>query len=140
MYKKGYVESKKMMAQNNLNIEQFRNFLKENGIQRYEYESCGYRMSIAEGNHSLHMPFYVTNTSQYCTLYAMCTNLDRGKQKLVKSCPEYCRDYIFAYPKHLKMVGKYNSLFAFDDTLLKDLNLMDYYAKNGIDRIVLNFI
>lgn len=140
MYKKGYVESKKMMAQNNLNIEQFRNFLKENGIQRYEYESCGYRMSIAEGNHSLHMPFYVANTSQYCTLYAMCTNLDRGKQKLVKSCPEYCRDYIFAYPKHLKMVGKYNSLFAFDDTLLKDLNLMDYYAKNGIDRIVLNFI
>ncbi len=140
MYKKGYVENKEMMSQNNLNIELFRRFLKENGIQRYEYENCGYRVSIAEGKHSLHMPFYVTNTSQYCTLYAMCTNLDRGKQKLVKSCPKYCREYVFAYPKHLKMVGKYNSLFAFDDTLMKDFQLLEYYLKSGIDRIVLNFI
>ena len=48
--------------------------------------------------------------------------------------------YVFAYPKHLKMVGRYNSLFAFDDTLLKDEGKFSEYIKNGIDRIVLNFI
>ena len=140
MYKKGYDENKELMSENSLNSNCFIEFMKENNINRYEYENCGYRIKIAEGNHSLHMPFYVTNTSQYCTLYAMCTNLDRGKQKLVTKCPKYCRDYIFSYPKHLKMVGRYNSLFAFDDTLIKDYEQLEYYIKNGIDRIVLNFI
>lgn len=70
----------------------------------------------------------------------MCTQLDRGKQKLVMGCEMYCKDYVFAYPKHLKMVGRYNSLFAFDDTLLKDEGKFSEYIKNGIDRIVLNFI
>ncbi|MGN0144063.1 MAG: hypothetical protein ACI398_03720, partial [Clostridium sp.] len=126
--------------ENSLNSQFFSEYLKSLKICRYEYENCGYRMNIAEGNHSLHMPFYVTNTSQYCTLYAMCTNLDRGKQKLVKSCPKYCEEYVFAYPEHLKMVGRYNSLFAFDDTLLKNQEELEYYINNGIDRIVLNFI
>ena len=140
MYKKGYDENKELISENSLNSNIFSEFLNENNINRYEYESNGYTMKIAEGKHSLQMPFYVTNTSQYCTLYAMCTNLDRGKQKLVKKCPKYCRDYIFSYPKHLKMVGRYNSLFAFDDTLIKDYKKLEYYIKSGVDRIVLNFI
>lgn len=139
-YKKGYSENKDLMAENSLNSPFFNEYLKSQHINRYEYENCGYRMSIAEGNHSLHMPFYVTNTSQYCTLYAICTNLDRGKQKLVTSCPKYCENYVFAYPEHLRMVGRYNSLFAFDDTLLKDPEELSYYVKSGIDRIVLNFM
>ena len=52
----------------------------------------------------------------------------------------YCKEYIFSYPKHLKMVGRYNSIFAFDDTLLKDFEKLEHYIDNGIDRIVLNFI
>lgn len=140
IYKKGYEKNKDMMSENNLNSKIFSDFLKENKIERYEYENCGYEILIGEGKHSLQMPFYVTNTSQYCTLYAMCKNLDRGSQKLVNSCPKYCMDYVFAYPKHLKMVGKYNSLFAFDDTLLKDRNMLEKYVNMGIDRIVLNFI
>lgn len=140
IYKNGYKKNKDKMSENNLNIKMFREFLEENKIKRYEYENCGYEISIGEGKHSLQIPYYVTNTSQYCTLYAMCNNLDRGKQELVKSCPKYCRDYVFAYPKHLKMVGKYNSLFAFDDTLLKDINKLEKYISMGIDRIVLNFI
>lgn len=139
-YKKGYFENKELIAKNSLNVKMYRDFLKEQGITRYEYESCGYKMSIAEGKHSLHMPFYITNTSQYCTLYAMCTNFDRGDQILVKNCPKYCTDYVFSYPKHLKMVGRYNSIFVFDDTLLKDFHKLEYYLNNGIDRIVLNFI
>ena len=65
--------------------------------------------------------------------------MDRGNQKLVKNCPKYCLDYVFVYPKHLKMVGRYNSLFAFDDTLLKKPKELEEYIKSGIDRIVLNF-
>ncbi|MDB2156309.1 hypothetical protein AB2T96_07970 [Clostridium butyricum] len=140
IYKKGYEKNKDIMSENNLNSKIFSDFLKENKIERYEYENCGYEILIGEGKHSLQMPFYVTNTSQYCTLYAMCKNLDRGSQKLVSSCPKYCMDYVFAYPKHLKMVGKYNSLFAFDDTLLKDNNMLEKYVNMGIDRIVFNFM
>ena len=114
--------------------------LKDNNINRFEYESCGYKLNIAKGNHTLHMPFYVTNTSQYCTLYAKCTRMNRGRQKLVMGCPMYCKDYIFSYPKHLKMVGKYNSLFSFDDTLLHDSKKLEQYINEGIDRILLNFI
>lgn len=139
-YKKGYEENKDLIAKNSLNSSIFTEFLKENGIERYEYESCGYRMDIAEGKHSMHMPFYVTNTSQYCPLYSMCKYQNRGKQELVLNCPKYCRDYIFSYPKHLKMVGRYNSLFAFDNILLKDRERLEYYLESGIDRIVMNFM
>lgn len=140
VYKKGYKENNKLIGKNNLNSYIFNRFLNENNIKRYEYENCGYDIEIAEGNHSLHIPFYVTNTSQYCTLYAMCTTMNRGNQKLVKGCPMYCKEYIFSYPKNLKMVGRYNSIFAFDDTLLKDFEKLEHYIDNGIDRIVLNFI
>ena len=138
IYKKGYDENKGLMGKNSLNSSIFNKFLKDLNIDRYEYENCGYRISIAQGKHSLHLPFYQTNTSQYCTLYAMCTTMDRGNQKLVESCPQYCKDYVFTYAKHLKMVGRYNSLFSFDDTLLKNPEELEYYINSGIDRIVLN--
>lgn len=140
IYKNGYEKNKKLLSLNSLNNKKFREFLKDNNIERYEYESCNYKIAIPEGKHSLHFPFYMTNSSQYCPLYAMCTTMNRGNQKLVKSCPKYCRDYVFLYPKHLKMLGKYNSLFAFDDTLLKDKEVLEYYINNNINRLVLNFL
>lgn len=139
IYKNGYEENTELIAENSLNSEIFSKFLKDSNIERYEYENCGYKISIAEGHHSLHLPFYQTNTSQYCPLYAMCTTMDRGNQKLVVNCPKYCNDYVFNYPKHLKMVGRYNSLFGFDDTLLKNPEKLEFYINSGIDRIVLNF-
>lgn len=140
IYKNGYNENKALIGDNSLNSKIFSEFLKDNNINRFEYESCGYKLNIAKGNHTLHMPFYVTNTSQYCTLYAKCTRMNRGRQKLVMGCLMYCKDYIFSYPKHLKMVGKYNSLFSFDDTLLHDSKKLEQYINEGIDRILLNFI
>lgn len=140
IYKKGYLENKELIATNSLNSSIFTKFLKECKIERYEYENCGYKISIADGHHSMHIPFYQTNTSQYCPLYAMCTTMNRGNQKLVTDCPKYCSDYVFSYPKHLKMVGRYNSLFTFDDTLLKNPKELEYYINSGIDRIVLNFL
>lgn len=140
IYKNGYEKNKELLSLNSLNNKKFREFLKDNNIERYEYESCNYKIVIPEGKHSLHFPFYMTNSSQYCPLYAMCTTMNRGNQKLVKSCPKYCRDYVFLYPKHLKMIGKYNSLFGFDDTLLKDKEILEYYINNNINRLVLNFL
>lgn len=140
IYKNGYEKNKELLSLNSLNSKKFREFLKDNNIERYEYESCNYKIAIPEGKHSLHFPFYMTNSSQYCPLYAMCTTMNRGNQKLVKSCPKYCREYVFLYPKHLKMIGKYNSLFAFDDTLLKDKDILEYYINNNINRLVLNFL
>ena len=96
-------------------------------------------MKIAVGNHSLHIPFYQTNTSQFCTLYAVCTTNDRGNQNLVKNCSRYCEEYVFLYPKHLKAIGRYNSIFGFDDSILSNTDELNYYLENGIDRIVLNF-
>ncbi len=134
IYKNGYEKNKELLSLNSLNSKKFREFLKDNNIERYEYESCNYKIAIPEGKHSLHFPFYMTNSSQYCPLYAMCTTMNRGNQKL------YCRDYVFLYPKHLKMIGKYNSLFGFDDTLLKDKEILEYYINNNINRVVLNFL
>ena len=140
MYKKGYEENKDLMAKNNLNSSLFNEFLRNNNISRFEFESCGYDILIPKGKHSLHLPFYVTNVSQYCPLYAMCNNSDRGKQILADNCPKYCKEYVFTYPKHLKMIGRYNSLFAFDDTILSDFKILDNYLNNGINRLVFNFL
>lgn len=127
------------LAENNLNCGFYQNYLNHTfNIQRYEFESCGYQITIPEGRHSLHLPFFQTNTSQYCTLYAICRYGDRGKQHLPENCPRYCETKVFLYPKHLKMVGRYNSLFGYDDTILWDETLLKQYLENGIDRVVLN--
>lgn len=34
-------------------------------------------------------------------------------------CPGYCRTKVFLYPEHLHMTGRYNSLFALDQTVLR---------------------
>lgn len=97
---------------NAVNSDFFQDFLKnEYNFCRFEFESCGYKQKLPGGRHSLHIPFYQTNTSQYCTLYARCREGQRGRQKLVTACPRYCEDYVFSYPDHLHMIGKYNSLF-----------------------------
>ena len=140
VYKQGYAQNKERLAKNSLNQPAYQVLLKQYGIKRYEYEACGYQMEIPSEGHSLHFPFYVTNISQYCPLHAMCAHLQRGHQSFVTQCPQYCKDYIFAYPKHLKMVGRFNALFAFDDTLLKDNRYLVKYVHQGIDRLVLNFI
>ncbi|MDD5935501.1 MAG: hypothetical protein PUC65_08100 [Clostridiales bacterium] len=137
-YKSGYQEHVKQLAQNSLSSVEYRKFLEKWNIKRYEFESCGYLMEVSGAHNSIHFPFYQTNTSQYCTLYAKCTTMDRGKQQLVTKCPRYCEEFIFAYPKHLKMVGRYNSLFGFDDTLLNRLEMLQYYLEQGMDRLVLN--
>ena len=155
----GAVAGSKFLEENSLNADFYREYLeKEYGITRYEWESCGYDMKLPTGKNSLHLPFYQTNTSQYCTLYAKCTTGERGKQMLVKQCSGFCKDYAFLYPDHLKMVGRYNSLFALDSRIFDNdpgpgsgtenevgtkTGIKEMFAKwktAGVDRLVANFL
>lgn len=130
-----------LFSENSLDADFYREYLRDTfGIQRYEWESCGYRQEFPEGKNSIHVPFYQTNTSQYCTLYAVCKNGDRGKQELPEKCPGYCREKVFLYPEHLKMVGRYNSLFALDEDAVSWLEYPKMWKWRKIDRIVVNLL
>ncbi len=130
----------KMMKDNSLNDEGFVDYLKKLGLERIECETAGYEINIPNVKTALHVPLYQTNTSQFCPLYALAHNKDRGQQRLVYECDMPCRDNAILYPDHLKMVGLYNSLFAVDTWLPDNLSAMDKYKKAGVDRIVLNYI
>ena len=98
-YKSGDIS---LFQRNSLNAKFYRDFLaKEFHIHRYEWESCGYPQEFPPGKNSLHLPFYQTNTSQYCPLYALCTTGDRGMQQLAEYCPKFCEKYALLYPEHL---------------------------------------
>ena len=136
-YKKG---DKSLYSQNNLNADFYRKYLQsEFGIQRYEWESCGYEQEFPQGKNSLHLPYYQTNTSQYCPLYAICTTGNRGIQYLVKECSHYCSIYRLSYSKHLNITGRFNSLFGIDKELLNHPEKIKAYANAGIDRLVIGW-
>ncbi|WP_448775040.1 hypothetical protein [Blautia sp.] len=137
-YKKG---ERDLYSQNSFNADFYQEFLRESfGIERAEWESCGYMQDITAGKNSLHFPFYQTNTSQYCPLYAVQKEGDRGRQKLADKCPQYCKNAAFLYPKHLNMIGRYNSLFALDRDFLEDAEQLKRYTDSNIDRLVLNLL
>ena len=134
-FKKG---EQKWFERNSLNAGFYRNFLeREYGIQRFEWESCGYEQQIPPGKNRLHITFYQTNTSQYCPLGAVCETGERGRQKLAKKCPGYCTEYALLYPEHLHMIGRYNSLFGIDMRILKEEEILKNYIQNGVDRVVI---
>lgn len=136
-YKKG---NKTLYQQNNLNADFYREYLQnEFGIRRYEWESCGYEQKFPQGQNSLHFPYYQTNTSQYCPLYAVCTTGNRGAQHLAENCPHYCREYTLAYPEYFNMTGRFNSLFGIDKELINHPEKLRNYTKSGIDRIVISW-
>lgn len=137
-YKKGDLS---LLGQNNIHADFYRSYLqKQYKINRYEWETCGYISAFPEEKNSLHIPFYQTNTSQYCPLYASLVNGNRANQNLIKKCPGYCEKYTFLYPEHLEMTGRYNSLFALDREALRDSNRLNAYRKAGADRLVMNFL
>ena len=140
-YKIGVSGVNEPPADNALNSSFYREYLKNTyGITRFEQESCGYCIQLPEGKNSIHFPFYQTNTSQYCPLYARCREGSRGRQRETEVCPRYCGDYVFSYPDHLHMVGRYNSLFSYDTQILTESTLLFSYIAHGADRIVLNLM
>lgn len=60
----------------------------------------------------LYYPLYQTNTGTFCPLYAAVHNGERGNQERVLDCGKICEHSCFVYPEHLRMIGKYNSIFG----------------------------
>ncbi len=119
----------------------YREYLKQRyGMERISVEACGYSYRIGAKKACLHLPFYQMNTAEHCTLYAACANGARGRQSPVEHCPEYCRDSVFLYPKHLQMVGRYNSLFGYDERILADGSYLEEFLEQGVDRIVMELL
>lgn len=126
------------LEENNLNTEHFQEFLKNKYIDRIEYESHIIPNKYAPLKASLHFPYYQTNTSQYCPLYAQCVHLNRDQQELIMACPKYCRNFVMMFPKDVKGIGKYNSIFGVDDVILKDKEVFHSIKDTNVDRLVLN--
>lgn len=92
----GAAAGSKFLEENSLNADFYREYLeKEYGIARYEWESCGYDMTLPTGKNSLHLPFYQTNTSQYCTLYTKCTTGERESRSLQNSVLDFAKTMHF---------------------------------------------
>ena len=129
-----------LFEQNSVHAAFYQEYLKEEfRMERYEWESCGDTSTrkFPEGKNSMHLPFYQTNTSQYCPLYAACTKGSRGAQTPVRKCHRFCEEQAFLYPEHLRMMGRYNSLFGIDMRILKEEEILKNYIQNGVDRVVI---
>lgn len=121
---------------NHWSNEEYREFMENNNVTSCEYESNPIKYTFNMKT-SITIPFYQTNTSQYCPLYAYVVNGDRGKQKLINKCKMYCNYKVFLYPTHLKMVGRYNSLFAFSENCIEDIK---YYKDKDVKKVVFDFL
>ena len=130
-----------LFEKNSVHAAFYRDYLKEKfRIERYEWESCGDTSirKFPEGKNSLHLPFYQTNTSQYCPQYAACVKGSRGAQVPVRECPGFCEKQVFLYPEHLRMVGRYNSLFGVDLDVWRRMEEMLELC--GTNRVVVNLV
>ena len=56
----------------------------------------------------------------------------------VRKCPRFCEEQAFLYPEHLRMVGRYNSLFGVDLDVWKRMEEM--LKLRGVDRVVVNLL
>lgn len=140
-YKCGFETQKEKLMENSLQDDFFLHFLEKYQISGIEYETCGYEMKIstlgAKGS-TLQLPLYQTNTSQFCPTYALCTTGDRGVQSEVKTCPGYCERHVCLYPEHLSLIGRYTSVFAFDEWLMTHSDVLQTYKERGVTRILWN--
>lgn len=132
-YKAGLAGREGLLSRNSLNDDGWAALLNSMGVRRFEFESCALPVAVPEGSHSLHLPFYQTNTSLWCPTRALCLHGDRGRQADAAHCPRYCENNIILYPAHLKMLGRWNSLLALDSSLAA------LREPARFDRWVLNF-
>lgn len=83
---------------------------------------------------AVYFPYYQTNTGTFCPLYAAVNNGGRGNQERVNACSHECERKVFAYPAHLNMIGRYNSLFGVGYAAIESVS--DAYTAPR--RVVLN--
>ena len=135
-WKAGYASDPALLSENNLNDPEFRRYLAERNVTRFEYESCGMPVRPAPGKHSLHLPFFQTNTSHACPLAAACTGRDPGLPYDERSCAMPCLTHALLYPDSLHAVGRYNSIFGADPSVLSGAEYLKNRLDAGIDRVV----
>lgn len=138
-YARDYITNPEAVGANNLSQAFYREFLQQKyGIAAFEWEACGPAFPLPTSVHHLHLPYYQTNTSQYCTLAARCLEGRRGAQCLITDCPGYCTEYTYLYPAHLHAIGHGNSLFGYEERALSDASYLEGYLESGITRVVVN--
>ena len=130
----GFAEHRGDLVRNGLDDPVFSAWLREMGVERYEYESCGLPPSPTAGRRSLHVPFYQTNTSHDCVLAAACQGRDPGVAG--GPCREECAEWALLYPDDMGLVGRYNSIFALDRDILRDTEALRVWLASGVDRLV----
>ncbi len=117
--------------------EAFYQKISEMGFVAVSGESCGYSYELPPMPVDYYLPYYQINTSGHCTLYAMCKNGRRDAQEPVEECPGYCQQQDVLYPEHLGMVGRYNSLFGFDERILFDGEYATCAISQGVRRLIM---
>ncbi|MCQ2491641.1 MAG: hypothetical protein MJ087_01205 [Lachnospiraceae bacterium] len=115
----------------------YQDWLCSQGFSRISLEACGYAYEIPSMDVDFYLPFYQTNTSGHCIMYAMCENGARGAQQMVEECLGYCKGQHFLYPEHMNLVGCYNSLFGYDERILWDGEYLKCMIDQGIKRLIL---
>lgn len=130
----GYENYKQEFGRNNICSEPFGKIMDKYSITRCEFEATQFFNEIPKGKHTLHFPFYQTNTASNCLIYANCKNKSVIQQEYPEHCPHYCSEFYFSFPKHLNVIGKNNSLFVFDKNIFLKQEVVDKYVECGIDR------
>ena len=132
----GTAQNKVLLEENNLNCEHYTHFLESKGINRYEFEDHVLKNRINGKKASLYFPYYQINTSTFCPIHAQCTTGSKHQQRLVQHCTRYCEKYVFLYPEHLNMIGRGNSIFGYQGSILTKPSYLEEYVRQGIDRLV----
>ncbi len=120
-----------LFGQGPLQTPFYQKYLREQfHITRVSLQSCGYQQMLSLFNSSLsdsgigvtlHFPFFQMNTSGWCPLLATLKQGDRARQTVVDSCNCPCINYAFEYPDFLHMIGRYNSIFGYDNSIINEL-------------------
>lgn len=139
-WKIGFERQGAVLSENALNDPAFQKWLRDRMVERYEYEPCGYPVHVATGRHSLHLPFYQTNTSDDCPLASYCERTDPGRPRPDRGCFMYCQDHALLYPNSMRLVGRGNTLFGLDDDIMRQKDALQRWMDQGIDRLVANLL
>lgn len=136
LWSMGYQKYGEKLRENLFNDPRMLKFVHDMGVNRIEYESHGIGNLIASKHSSLHFPFYQMTTARFCIMNADCNKKSMFKQELIKDCSHYCEVFCNAYPKHLKLVGRGNTVYGFEQSIFTKPEILRDYVESGIDRLI----
>lgn len=132
-----------LFEQNSVHAAFYRDYLKDEfRMERYEWESCGDTSTgkFQKGKTVFIFPFIrpILRSTVRCMQHVL---KEAAAPVPIRECPEFCERQAFLYPEHLRMVGRYNSLFGVVLTVLQEPEAMGkMYGLCEMDRIVVNLL